>query len=302
MFDTVRLRARGIHVDPERLANLYHNNQDNITLRRNITGDGVVVTSYELHIDKQLSYIKYVATSGTLTIQVSISKFLHGDNITMVMESDVSRFFELLQAKLFDLLGVLVEHEQWITERVDLCYNFEVESVSDCMKQIAMLRLPRRNTVTYNHNETVVFKNKSNTVKFYDKEKECGDKRTSGIVRMEIEASYAELRKYSHPRRAVDLLTKRFFLNQMDYFLPQITEKLDGLNLEYFSDEWLRSESIQNIERAIGFRMLQQSVDESTLINLYKSGTYRSRLVLVKNIIPLKLNQFDLTIDDRKLG
>ena len=156
--------------------------------------------------------------------------------------------------------------------------------------------------MTYNHNETVVFSNKSSQVKFYDKEKQCGDSRASGIVRMEIEPSYDELRKYSQTRRVVDLLTKRFFLKQKDYFLPQITEKLDSLNFEGFSDEWLHSDTIQNIERAIGFQTLQQHVEESTLIDLYKSGTYRSRLMLVKNFKQHGQKRFDLKIDDRKLG
>jgi len=302
MFDTVRLKAVGIYIDSERLDNLYHNNRDKINRLRSITDDGEIVASYAIQVDQQLPYIKYVESSKTLTFQVSIPKFLNGENITMVTESDVSRFFDLLQAKLFDLLGVLVEHQQWITERVDLCYNFHVDGVSDFIKQIAMLRLPRRDTVTYNHNETVVFKNKSSQVKFYDKEKQCRDSHASGIVRMEIEPSYDELRKYSKTRRAVDLLTKRFFLNQMNYFLPQIDEKLESLNLEGFSDEWLRSDTIQNIERAIGFQTLQQHVEESTLIDLYKSGTYRSRLMLLKNFKQHGQKRFDLKIDDRKLG
>jgi hypothetical protein len=70
--------------------------------------------------------------------------------------------------------------------------------------------------------------NKSSQVKFYDMGKECGGSRASGIVRMEIEPSYDELRKFSKTRRVVDLLTKRFFLNRMEYYLPQIMEKLES--------------------------------------------------------------------------
>lgn len=302
MFDTVRLKAKGIYIDLERLENLYIDNRDKTIRRRNITDDGEIVTSYELHFDTQLPYIKYVESSRTLSIQVSIPKFLYGDNITMVTESDVSRFFNLLQARLEELLGMTVAHEQWIATRVDLCYNFEVDSVSDCIKQIAMLRLPRKNTKTWNHCETVVFSNNSSKVKFYDKEKQCHDIRARGIVRMEIEPSDADLRNYSQTRRAVDLLTKRFFLRQMENILPQITEKLDCLKLDSLSDEWLRSASMQNIEKAYTFGKLKQEVDESTLIDLYGKGTYRNRQALLKNMKQFVVKQFDLTIDDRKLG
>lgn len=104
MFDTVRLKVRPVAID---LGILNHLTSNAVTFLSKETG--ALSTSYTIY-DELIPYIKYIESSQTLHIQVSIPKFLYGDNVTMLEEEDISLFFDRLQKRIHQLFHIHIPH------------------------------------------------------------------------------------------------------------------------------------------------------------------------------------------------
>lgn len=297
MFDTIVIKAKEIIINPDAFKNIP---KGNLNYRVNIdTETGEKVTSYQVMRDEQIPFIKYYENSRTLKIQCSIPKFLYGENITLITEQDIEHFFNLLQEKLFLMFGVKIEHYEWITERIDVCWNFEVDNVSEYIRQLGRMTFPYKDTIVYNHNETVIFKNKSSQVKFYDKEKQCKDERAKGVLRMEIEPSDNAMRKYSPTRQTIELLTREFFIHQTEKAMSNV--KFMDI-AEVVSHDWLLSHDIRKAERYLGFVVIMEAVEETIVRELYKQS-FRSRIKLLEEMMmPDGSNKLSLEIDYSQVG
>jgi hypothetical protein len=215
MFDTVVIKARPIHLEQEVLLNIKSCKE--VTFLNKDTG--VLQTRYEIY-DEQLSYIKYLDGSKTLSIQVSIPKLLYGNNVNQITENDIPNFFESVQKRLFQLFSIHIPHLEWSISRADICWNFQVgKNVGEYVRMLSKQKVPFKNTRIYNQDQTVEFYNKSSRIILYDKHRQMQREKAStelieqskGILRLEIRPSVSDMKKFSETKNAVELLNKSFF-------------------------------------------------------------------------------------------
>jgi len=286
MFDTVHLKARPVYIDSEILSQL---NAKSVTFLSKETG--ALSTSYTIY-DEQLPFIKYIESSQTLYVQVSIPKFLYGDNVTMLSEADILLFFDSLQNRIDQLFHIQIPHDEWTISRCDVCWNFQVgKDVGEYVRLLSKQQLAYKDTNTYNQDQTVEFRNKSSRIIFYDKHKQVTRfkesidiiERSKGILRLEINPSPSDMKKFAPTRKAVELPTKPFFDYMTDKVLGQIEypSEASDIGLAWLMDN---KENISKIETMLGFQMLQSMFDESTLRQIYKPSTYANRKSMAKKM------------------
>jgi len=200
MFDTVGMKVFPVPIDHNKWIALQ---AKSATWLDSQTGQ--LKTKYKL-TDSLLPFIEYHDYSQTLVIERSIPKFLYGSNVTLLKASDIPLFFQTLHERLNILFNIQVSKEEWICERVDVSWNFQVgNQIGDYIKQLGTMSIPYKKTVVYGHSETVSFKNKSNEILFYDKAKECKRhkeppsviEQANGLLRLEIRSTYDDLKKYA---------------------------------------------------------------------------------------------------------
>lgn len=286
MFDTVKLKVRPIYIDSETMNQL---NAKSVTFLSKETG--ALSTSYTIY-DEKLPFIKYIESSQTLYVQVSIPKFLYSDNVTMLTEADIPLFFDSLQDRIQQLFHIQIPHDEWTVVRCDVCWNFQVDNnVGDYVRLLGKQQLAYKNTTTYNQDQTVEYWNKSSRIIFYDKHKqttkmkEAPDiiERSKGILRLEVRPSDSDVKKYASARKAVELLTKPFFDYMTDKVLGQIEypSEASDIGLGWLMDN---KENISKIETMLGFQMLQSMFDESILRQIYTSSTFANRKSMAKKM------------------
>lgn len=204
----------------------------------------------------------------------------------MINPKDIENFYVKLQDKIYELFDVKIEHEEWIVSRLDVFNNFKLDNVSDCVRQIAKLKFPRKKKSVWEDDETVLFKNKSSQIKFYDKEKESQDSRSRGVMRMEIQCSHHDIKKFSPKRKAVELITKEFFQQQTEKVLSQIN--FIDVQQQDITLDWIQSleQKIAKIEQYIGFTAIHNSLEAKATQDIYGYQTYRNRLALLNEIVP----------------
>ncbi|MHA6532307.1 hypothetical protein [Paenibacillus sp. BAC0078] len=286
MFDTIILKARPIPIEPDTLIQY---NANSTTFYSKETG--ALNTSYKIYDDK-LPFMKYIESSQTLTVQVSILKFLYGDNVTILTEADIPLFFDRLQERLLHLFDVYIPHSDWTLSRCDVCCNFQVgKKVSEYVRMFSRQKLAYKNTIAYNQDQTVEYRNNSSRIMFYDKHKQTRKEeesteiieRSKGILRLEVRPSDNDLRKFSPTRKAVELLRKPFFDYTIEKTLALIEypEEVSDMELSWLMEN---RENISKIETVLGFQMLQSMFDEPALRQLYTSSTYANRKTMAKKI------------------
>jgi len=281
MFDTVKLKAENIVVNPHLLEAI---NSKVTTYLDRETGS---ITDVYAFSTQQIPYVRYTTNTLKLEVELSVPKFLYGENVTLLTMKDIDAFFTLLNRHLQMVLGVDIDKSEWKVKRVDVCWNFQTgNKVQDYLFKLSLMKFPRRNTIVYNQTESVIWSNNSSRVTFYDKEKECRDKnctlqmikRAKGILRMEITASEHELKSYNSDKRAVHLLTKEFFIFITRKFSPYLVFRDNPV----ITMEWLLSlKNIQEAETVIGFNTLVNTFGLSPLKDFYSQGTLASRLKMM---------------------
>jgi hypothetical protein len=162
------------------------------TLNRKLAPAGVSVrcTHYPCdYSDKPLTILEF-----------SLPKLVFGNNFTML--SDLHSAIESANAILAEVNALPpLDIAKGVLLRLDICYNHQVgPTVPDYINALGHLEFPHRRT-KHHKDEGVEFRSKRSTLKFYDKMRECGDSRASGILRQE--ASYLD------PKRIAKLLGKR---------------------------------------------------------------------------------------------
>lgn len=302
MFDTVVMRARAVQLESEWLRNM--TNCKTVTFYNEETG--ALHSRYEIY-DEQLPYIKYYDSSQTLIIQVSIPKLLYGNNVTLITEEDIPVFFERVQQRLQQLFSITIPSSEWSIIRADICWNFHVgKEVGEYISTLSKQKMPFKHTRSYNQQQTVEFYNKSSRIMFYDKQQEMKRDKVSpelieqskGILRLEINSSDNDMKKFSPTKNAVELLGKPLF----DYMTAKALSGIEYPSTQSAIDiAWLQENqaSISKIETILGFQCLQNMLDESTHRGLYSSSTFANRKALAKKMTipagnclkPLEINQ-----------
>lgn len=300
MFDTVTLIAFDININPNQL--------DGIIPVTYINDDGNFISKYSF-TKERISY-KYNLQKMILEIQLSIPKMIYGTNTTMITETDIKDFWIKLHTLLKKHLSINVSKEQWKVKRLDISYNFKVDNVRAYIEEINKKTISKRDKITYNENETVIFKNKSSSICFYDKEKECINKKeqqsvieqAKGVLRLEIRPATYNLRDYSRQRKAVDLITKAFFTYIIEKFKINELLKFQNKSNDIEIQKALNVMKVADIEKVLGFNMLVEIIGEKTLLEkgYYKDGTFRNRKELTdkyyKNVNSKNTNQKQLYI------
>lgn len=267
---------------------------------------GTLSTSYTIY-DKQLPFMKYIENSQTLYIQVSIPKFLYGDNVTLLQEADIPLFFDGLQDRIWNLFNIHISHNEWMIVRCDVCWNFQVgKDVGEYVKMLSRQKLAYKNSTTYNQDQTVEYWNKSSRIIFYDKHKQVTKakeradvvERSKGVLRLEVNPSDHDKKRFSTTRKAIELLNKPFFDYMTNKVLGQIKHPTEASDI---SLAWLmeNKENISKIETMLGFQLLQSMFDEPTLRQIYRPSTYALRKSMAKKMTipagnclrPLAINQ-----------
>lgn len=283
MFDTVTLLAFDIDINPNRLNGV-------IPFTYIDNDDGNYISKFSF-TKERISY-KYNLQKRILQIELSIPKLIFGTNTKIMKESDIQDFWIKLHTTLLNHLDINVSKEKWKVKRLDISYNFKVDNVGTYMSEINKMTISKRTKITYNENETVIFKNKSSSICFYDKEKECINKKeqqnvieqAKGVLRLEIRPAIYHLRHYAQSRKAVDLITKAFFTFIIEKF--KIDEFLTFQNEPNDNEihKALNDMKVADIEKVLGFKILVDRIGEKTLLEkgYYKDGTFRNRRELVE--------------------
>ncbi|MBV6715258.1 ANTAR domain-containing protein [Paenibacillus chitinolyticus] len=282
MFDTVRLKAENIVVESIVLETI--DAKVTTYLDKN-TG---LITDVYTFACNQIPFVKYNSTTFVLEVELSIPKFIFSENIILLTTKDVEVFYTLLSHQLRNVLKVDIDRSEWKVKRIDVSWNFNVgNKVTDYLFQLSLMKYPRKDTVTYNQTETVIWQNNSSRIMFYDKEKERRRKdapssvieQAKGILRMEVSPSEHEMREYSMDKRAKDLLTKEFFV----YITRKISPHLVFSGTQELTIEWLESlKSVQVAETIIGFTSLGRAFGYATMKHLYNQGTFSNRMKLLE--------------------
>lgn len=282
MFDTVTLLANDVDINPNQLEGT---NQFTY-----INDDGNYISKFSF-TKERISY-KYYLQKRLLVIELSIPKMLYGTNTKMMTETDIDEYWNMLDTLLMKHINISINKERWKVKRLDISYNFKVDNVSTYISEINKKNLSKRDKITYNDNETVLFKNKSSSICFYDKEKECIRSKepqpvieqAKGILRLEIRPASYQFREYSHDKRAIDLITKAFFA----YIIEKLNiNELLKLHTEPEDSELIKALNemkVVDIEKVLGYNTLVEKVGEKTLLEkgFYKEGTLRNRRILVE--------------------
>jgi II/X family phage/plasmid replication protein len=161
--------------------------------------------------------IEYSFSSRYITIELSIPKFMHGNNVTIVDDTGISLFYDKLLKYLKKNYPCTAHHDikTWKVQRMDVCYNFQVGVlVKDYINAFSNINISRYKTCCYGNNESVVIFNSSKRMIFYDKETEVRHSKgnndlielSKGILRFEANIKGIDLSNFSRHRFAGELL------------------------------------------------------------------------------------------------
>jgi II/X family phage/plasmid replication protein len=183
----------------------------------------------------------YYSDSNYVIFEMSIPKQMYGHNSLMFWQLDT--FFHRFRNYLINQLGFDVEHwENWILKRVDVCYNYylnSLEEVENTLDYLSDLRMRNRACIRNSSGKNIAYwAFQTRTIKFYSKynemlvHKKSFDPKTYDDV---LESSRNILR-FEEEWRAKYLLSK---LN-----LKKVNEITVGKFLNYVIKEYNRSEHI----------------------------------------------------------
>lgn len=256
---------------------------------------GEIRNIYTIH-DKKLKYIKYNDSSKRLFISLSIPKLLYGNNIKEIDELDIKEFFNIIHKRLNELFNLYISDEEWKINEVEVSKNFILDSnkqVTEYIEKLSKIRLPRKATIKYN-NESVYYKNKSQTIKFYDKYHELLKQKdiepellrgAKNILRFEVQATGYLLKEFSDQRKAVDLLTKEYFVLITSKIIDLINSKITlgekSIITPIIFDSGLKT---AQIESSIAIAIFTDKWGESTLKDIYPSSTLNRKQVHLRDL------------------
>ncbi|MED1583239.1 hypothetical protein P4U71_00550 [Bacillus pacificus] len=305
MFDTVKMKLENIHIEKDLFETI-----GNIKTTTYYDRETSVLNDRYMFEQEDIPYIVYYSNTKNLIIQLSIPKFLYGENVSVINKNDINTFWEKFEQRIKELLGIVVKRSEWIVLRIDVCWNFNVgNKVNDYIKYLGKKKLPYKSTYCINQSETVIYKNKSSRIMFYDKQKECKVtkqtediiRRAEGLLRMEINPSIKTIQELCQDRKAINVLTVKFFKRITESTMNAISfneSELENMSISY---GWLSLQKLNRVEAIIGFNAINNFIGEAKAKEIYGSTFYVRKKWVEETGIP-QLNQLpNVTIDYKSL-
>ncbi|MFC0417736.1 hypothetical protein ACFFHH_20210 [Cytobacillus solani] len=319
MFDKVKSRTR-IHIELGKFEQLKNEGTYIVDIKRNINADTGELTYSVSILNHSIPYIRYYFPSQTLVIEVSVPRYLFGDNVHMVKNaSDIDLFFNKLHNDFKELLNISIDRNDWIAaNRFDVSYNLDISKtgflIDEWIIHTSQQSIPykKNKTVHYENDDKltgVTFKASATShdkVHFYNKHAEVKQnkyyrdkedilQRAEGMLRIEIVTSPYERDKYSSSKLLSDYLTKDFFVYIMQkYKINEILHKKfeQEIDEETFSYHWLKQHmKVYQIETMLGYIKIQNDLEELAR-SLYSKSTYDNRI--------REFNKFQKLLDQQR--
>ncbi|MED3791057.1 hypothetical protein P4571_01180 [Niallia alba] len=227
MIDTIKFDIP-VHLSKDEIRNIRWTKINTTVSKKN----GARPTVFHfIHEEQQIGdpHILYVykqdePTKSWLKVEVSVPKFMHGNNLKEISNRDMQSFMSLLRKHIADKLNISLSRvpSLWTTEveKLHLCKNFYVGNLKQQYLQALSTATKARHKkhIYYQSGtekvESVYWKTNSRTEKVYDKDAEMATNKkensqplkTKGTIRYEVELSNYELRKLSNKRIAYEIL------------------------------------------------------------------------------------------------
>lgn len=305
MFDKIKSKAI-VHIDLNKFEQLKNEGAYIVDIKKNINADTGELTYSVSIFNHDIPYIRYYSSSQTMIIELSVPRYLFGDNVHMVKNSDdIDRFFDKLHNDLEELLDINLCRYDWtVGNRFDVSYNLDISGtgflIDEWIIYLSQQSIPykKNKTVHYENDEQitgVTFRANATShdkVHFYNKHAEVRQnkhyrdneeviQRAENMLRIEVVTSPYERDKYSSSKQLSDFLTKEFFIYIMNkYKINEILHKKfeQDINSEELSYHWLKKNmSISKIETVLGYIKIQNDLEELAK-SLYTKSTYDNRV------------------------
>lgn len=209
-----------------------------------------------------------------LKVEVSVPKFMYGNNLKEVVQRDMQSFMSLLRKYIADKLNLTLSRvpSLWTTEveKLHLCKNFYVGNLKQqYLKALSAAKKARHKKHIYHQSgtenvESVYWKTKSRTEKVYDKDAEmASDKKKysrqqkpQGTIRYEVELSNYELRKLSNKRIANEVLN----FSELEKLLASFFDNL-GISQSRGIDSVLKTIKLSTLKKKQKQNLIQFAND-----------------------------------------
>lgn len=296
LFDKVDM-ATIVNIESAVFETLKKGKSNNIKQFTNIDNEtGEIHNTYIIY-DKKISYIKYNDRSNRLFLSLSIPKLIYGNNIKEIDEQDINKFFDIIHNRLNELFNISIDSEEWKINEVEVSKNFHLDSqqrVTEYVSKLSNIKLPRKTTIEYN-TESTYFKNKSQTIKFYNKYQELKKqkyispellKQAENILRFEVQAKGYLLREFSTERKALNILTKEFFESVTTEIIELINSKISLGDKSIITPIIFESGMTKaQIESSVAIMIFTDKWGASTIKEVYSSSTLDRKLNHLKELI-----------------
>jgi II/X family phage/plasmid replication protein len=103
-------------------------------------------------------------------IELSLPKFLMGNNIYMITPEQATSACESLRKILIDKFGAFPQVKNWLVTRLDLCYSWQLENEDAVISLLGIIRTfsyPRKKSIDFR--TSIYSHSEASTVKFYHK-------------------------------------------------------------------------------------------------------------------------------------
>ncbi|UFJ41244.1 hypothetical protein LOK74_01435 [Brevibacillus humidisoli] len=288
MIDTVRMYG-DYHIDYNKIDSLPWTHTYTFEHQEDI---GMLGEVREYKKKDSPLYIKYSVDTRRLVVEVSIPKFLYGNNITMITDGDIPIFFRKLNNYLWDNFYLLPRHDSayWIVTRMDVCWNFQVGgAVREYIDVFGQIHIPKYTTRVYGDRETVEWMNKSIRMSFYDKERELIARKGSkeiiesarGVLRFECNVRNSnQLKKYSMNRWAGELLCGKVAKQILATYLQRIgvDKALPTSNTFEQAKQLIDAYGVVKAEQLMGFLLMNDLYGQEFVRKSYTTSTLTRRM------------------------
>ena len=190
-------------------------------------------------------------------IEFSVAKYQRGNNVEMVLPSDLNTILETLQKEISKYIEYeLPNFNRWIIYRLDVCYNWIFQNLEEAelvMSFIQRIDYPRKKKSTYD--TSVMYVGSAFTIKFYLKGAEF--KKNDFKVISEVNSLRAlELQYWANKIVRYEIGFKKKYLEELfGYKNLSVEHLLDIYKIEeilsyYLKDRVLKYVSVKNTTEA----------------------------------------------------
>lgn len=312
MFDTIKLDVK-LYLSPDEIdsiiwiktdTNQFHDYNSRKTVFKTYGAqEGMPRLRYRYKEDNP--------SVSTLKVELSIPKFLYGNNVSELKEADIPLFFSRLRAYIADVLMIPLERVPEIdmveVEKLHICYNFRVDdNVRHYLVALSSVSRAKYRTNVLGNGTTVEWRSVTRKEKIYDKEWEilCAAKASrkrvnqqllneaKGILRYEIELSDKELRRQSSGRIAGELLDFQYARGVLQKGIEEIglNNNVRSSNLKLLLSVICSTPNItlQNKHNLISFLVLLANFGDDYCRRHYSQPTYYRMRSDMQNYLGIK--------------